>query len=46
MNNELLRDDLDNRFNNIDSILVDIYNKIVSNTDNTDNKESEVLKNE
>lgn len=45
MSNELLRDDLDNRFNNIDSILVDIYNKIVSNS-NTDNKESEVLKNE
>jgi hypothetical protein len=45
MSNELLRDDLDNRFNNIDSILVDIYNKIVANS-NTDNKESEVLKNE
>lgn len=46
MSNELLRDDLDNRFNNIDSILIDIYNKIVANSNNTDNKESEVLKNE
>lgn len=45
MGNELLRDDLDNRINNIDSILVDIYNKIIANR-NTDNKESEVLKNE